>query len=64
MYIVVQTYWDCEEQLVDAYETWETLEEAQLHYSILLDKDNLYCAAITRVMNATEPHWMENNDAG
>ena len=59
-YIVAQTYWDSEEQLVDAYEIWETLEEAQLHYSILLDKDSLYCAAITKVMDATEPPWMDD----
>ena len=60
MYIVVQSNWDKELQIVDDFEVWDTLEEAQLHYAIVLDKDSLYCAAITKVIDATEPHWMDD----
>lgn len=58
-YIVSHTYWDLEEQLVDHYELCETEVEAHKKYEACLDKDETWCAAISLVLDATEPQWKD-----
>ena len=37
----------------DYYQTHDTLEDAQTHYNDLLKRDDLYCAAISKPIEAT-----------
>lgn len=44
----------------DFYQLHETEDEATKHFDLLHHlNDNLFCAAVTKVMTATEPQWME-----
>lgn len=44
--------------LSDHYALYETLEEAKREYTCLCEaEENLHCAAISKVLEATEPHW-------
>ena len=44
----------------DYYQTHDTLEETKCHYEALLKREDLYCAAIAKPIEATEPHWLSD----
>lgn len=44
--------------MADHYALYETFEKAKRKYDKLCQSEtNLHCAAITKVLEATEPHW-------
>jgi hypothetical protein len=58
-YIVVWTTGSSEADRRDFYSVHETFARALKEYDVRVAEDDLYCAAITQVVGATEPHWME-----
>ena len=44
----------------DHYEVYSGIETAQKAFRLLLEEGVVWCAAITKVMDATEPHWMDD----
>lgn len=44
----------------DHFELFDDLEGAKKEYVALTAKDDVYCAAISQVLEATEPHWVDD----
>ena len=55
MYLVVWT----EKGTLDHYRLFEGESEARRQIKRLSGDDHVYCWALTRVLDASEPHWME-----
>ncbi len=63
MWIVCYTIYCRENDLYeDHFEVIEDKAEAQNRYRALLKLKDLYCAAISRVVEATEPHWEDQDN--
>lgn len=63
MYIVVWTVkhhdeWTNRDVCEDHYVVFDDITEASKTYDMLGSEECVHCAGITRVMDATEPHWM------
>ena len=62
-YIVV---WTVQKELADRYEyedfyvVYGDEPDAQRAFRLLLEEESVWCAAITKVIDATEPHWLED----
>jgi hypothetical protein len=62
-YIVV---WTVQTELADRYEyedhyvVFDDITEASKTYDMLGSEESVYCVGLTRVMDATEPHWLED----
>ena len=61
MWIVAYTLLDRANDLTeDHYETHETEKKARDSYAMLVaNNDDLWCACVTPVLTATEPHWQD-----
>ena len=59
MYLVAWSVLDDDDRVIDNFVVVETLQEARDHYGMLPNDDSLWCAAITKVIDATEPHWID-----
>jgi len=65
-YVVV---WTVQTELADRYEyedfysVFDDFAGATKSYDMLRSEDFVWCAAITRVMDATEPHWLDEKEA-
>jgi hypothetical protein len=62
-YIVAWTL-ALEDMHEDHYVVCEDFAEAVKSYEMLGSEESVWCAALTKVMDATEPHWMDDSDAG
>ena len=64
-YIVV---WTVQTELADRYEyedhyvVFDDITEASKTYDMLGSEESVYCVGLTRVMDATEPHWLYVSD--
>lgn len=60
-YIVAWTEWPCGEDPTDHYVVFETERKAYDRFNMLCRSGQVvYCAAITKVMDATEPQWLDD----
>jgi hypothetical protein len=59
MLIVSHTLYDGTNHPTDDFELFEFEDEARAAYNALTEREDVYCAAISRVIRATEPHWIE-----
>jgi hypothetical protein len=48
----------------DCYVVCEDFAEAVKSYEMLRNEEGVWCAALTKVMDATEPHWMDDLSDG
>lgn len=46
----------------DFFVTFPTMVEADAKAQDLAKQDHVYCWAVTRVLDASEPHWIMSND--
>ena len=62
-YVVV---WTVQTELADRYEyedfysVFDDFAGATKSYDMLGSEESVYCVGLTRVMDATEPHWLED----
>lgn len=64
-YVVVWTEWPCGADPTDHYVICETEREAHDRYNMLWrNGQDVWCAAYTKVMDATEPHWIDDLSDG
>lgn len=66
MYIVA---WTKNWSFVDEYSVHETLELAQQEYQRIVNGElekgeECYCAAIAKIVQGTEPQWLDEEDKG
>ncbi len=54
--------WSEDQGRADHWVVSETLAEAQERGRELSEKDGVYCWAISRVVAASEPHWVGSQD--
>lgn len=60
-YIVAYTLNHGNNDLEDVWMVYEDRESAdKAYWTALEEHDNLHCAAVTQVLDATEPHWMDD----
>jgi len=63
-YIVV---WTVQTELADRYEyedfyvVYGDEDTAQKGFRLLLEEESVWCAAITKVVDATEPQWLDGS---
>lgn len=55
MYLVVWT----EKGTLDHFRLFESEPEARRQIKRLSEDEHVYCWALTRVLDASEPHWMD-----
>lgn len=60
-YVVVWTLQHEIDVYEDFYVVYGDEPYAQRAFRLLLNEDKVWCAAITKVVDATEPHWIEEN---
>lgn len=58
----VQKKFTTKEEYEDFFVVYSSFEQAQFSYRLLLEEDNVWCAAITKVIDATEPQWLDVSD--
>ena len=59
MYLVAWTYTHPEEGVLDRFVLYDTRSEARAFVdTTLLVDDRVYCWALTKVEEASEPHWV------
>ena len=51
-----------EDKYEDHYVVFEDFAEAVKSYDMLGSEDDVWCVALTKVMDATVPHWMDVTD--
>jgi hypothetical protein len=67
MYIVAWTVrreFANRDEYEDHYVVYSSLEHAQKSFRLLLEEDLVWCVALTKVVDATEPHWLEDVSDG
>lgn len=66
-YIVV---WTVQTELADRYEyedhyvVYRDEDVAQKAFRLLLEVESVWCVALNKVVDATEPHWMDDVSDG
>jgi hypothetical protein len=59
MWICAYTINHGDNRLTDFWTVHETEAEAIAAYRATFGMDNLHCAAVAKISEATEPHWVE-----
>ena len=49
------------DRYVDHYVLYETAADAERDIEHVKEQPNVYCWALTKVLDASEPHWMEDD---
>ena len=60
MYLMAYTLNHGNNNLEDVWMIYEDRASANEDYKWALDQENLHCAALTKIVDATEPHWTED----
>lgn len=62
MFIITSTTVTSLGDYVDDYQLSDTIDEARLAAKRLKDKPEIYSWAIAKVIDASEPHWIESGE--
>ena len=60
MYMVASTVRTKGGRFIDQWSVYETMEEAQKVYNEIIQLDKIYAACISKLIEATEPHYLED----
>lgn len=60
MYILSWTVNHGQNNLEDHYILFDSREDAESCVASLMERDDLHCWAVSKVLSASEPHWMED----
>jgi len=62
MYVITSTLMNSDGDYLDDYQLADTIDEAQQAAEVLKQKPEIYSWAIAKVIDASEPHWVESGD--